>query len=218
MEETGRKWWMIGLAVIAVVTLGMWVFSPTEVTVTGIGKVSVPATSATFNVTVSAVSESASTALSEIRGKVGAVKQSLADINIGAENITETQVTITPAAAIAAGATGYQAMSTLTVKTANAPMVADIVVNMYASGASVVSQPSVEVEDQDKLEAEALKQALKEAKKSMRETVGVLRPIRKVVAIQQASSGNVATATKVAEDNQGEFEVIKAVSVTYRVW
>ena len=48
MEENGRKWWIIGLAVIAVVALGMWVFSPTEVTVTGIGKVSVPATSATL--------------------------------------------------------------------------------------------------------------------------------------------------------------------------
>ena len=126
-------------------------------------------------------------------------------------------MTITPAAAIAAGATGYQAMSTLTVKTANVPMVSEIVVNMYASGATVVSQPVVSVEDQDKLEAQALKGALKEAKKSLRSTVG-LAPIKKVVGIQQASSGNVATTTKIVEDNKGTFEVVKAVSVTYRVW
>lgn len=217
MEVNKRKWWVIGLTVIAVIILGMWMFSPTEVSVTGIGKVSVPATSATFNVTVSTVNESASTALAEIRNKVNMIKKSLTEINIGSESITETQVTITPAAAIATGAQGYQAMLTMTVKTANVPMVADIVVNMYASGAAVVSQPVVMVEDQDKLEQEALRAALKEAKKSLRETVG-LRPIKKIVAIQQASSGNAATATKVVGDNQGEFEVVKAVSVTYRVW
>lgn len=211
------KYWKVGLLVIAAIFLGMWVFSPTEVTVTGIGKVSVPATSATFNVTLSSVNDSASVALSELKGKVNAIKKTLGDISIGSENITETQVTLTPAAAITAGAKGYQAMSTLSVKTANVPMVAEIVVNMYASGASVVSQPVVSVEDQDKLEQAALKDALKNAKVSLAETVG-FRPIRKIVGIQQASSGNVATSTKIVEDNKGAFEVVKAVSVTYRVW
>lgn len=211
METNNKRIWLIGLAVIVTVVFGMWVFSPTEVVVTGVGKVSVPATSATFNVTVSSVNESASATLSDLRTKVSSIKKSLSDINIGAENITETQITLTP------NGKGFQATSTLTVKTANVPMVSEIVVNMYASGATVVSQPVVSVEDQDKLEAEALKGALKEAKKSLRSTVG-LRPIKKVVAIQQASSGNVATTTKIVEDNKGTFEVVKAVSVTYRVW
>ncbi len=216
--ETNNKWtWLIGLAVIVSVVFGMWIFSPTEVVVTGVGKVSVPATSATFNVTVSSVNESASATLSDLRTKVSSIKKSLSDINIGAENITETQITLTPSAAIVASGKGFQATSTLTVKTANVPMVSEIVVNMYASGAAVVSQPVVSVEDQDKLEAQALKGALKEAKKSLRSTVG-LRPIKKIVAIQQASSGNVATTTKIVEDNKGTFEVVKAVSVTYRVW
>lgn len=205
------------MAVIVSVVFGMWIFSPTEVVVTGVGKVSVPATSATFNVTVSSTNDSASAALSDLRTKVSGIKKTLSDINIGAENITETQITLTPGAAIVASGKGFQATSTLTVKTANVPMVSEIVVNMYASGATVVSQPVVSVEDQDKLEAEALKGALKEAKKSLRSTVG-LRPIKKVVAIQQASSGNVATTTKIVEDNKGEFEVVKAVQVTYRVW
>lgn len=217
METNNKRIWLIGLAVIVSVVFGMWIFSPTEVVVTGVGKVSVPATSATFNVTVSSTNDSASVALSDLRTKVSAIKKTLSDINIGADNITETQITLTPGAAIVANGKGFQATSTLTVKTANVPMVSEIVVNMYASGATVVSQPVVSVEDQDKLEAEALKGALKEAKKSLRSTVG-LRPIKKVVAIQQASSGNVATTTKIVEDNKGTFEVVKAVSVTYRVW
>lgn len=217
METDSKKIWLIGLAVIVVVVFGMWVFSPTEVVVTGTGSVSVPATSATFNVTVSSVNESANSALADLRNKVNAVKKTLGDINIGAENITETQITLTPSAAVVAGSQGFQAMSTLTVKTTNVPMASEIVVNMYASGATIVSQPVVTVEDQDKLEKKALKDALSDAKSSLNETVGMLRPIRKIVKIEQASSGNVATSTKV-ENNQGSFEVTRAVQVTYRVW
>lgn len=217
MYIDSKKVLLVGLAVIVSVVFGMWVFSPTKVVVTGTGKVSVPATSATFNVTVSATNDSANGALTDLRTKVNAVKKTLSDINIGADNITETQVTLTPAAAVVASAKGFQAMSTLTVKTANVVMASEIVVNMYASGATIVSQPVVSVEDQDKLEQRALKDALVNAKANLSDTVG-FRPIRKIIGIEQASSGNVATTTKAAAEGSGEFEVIKAVSVTYRVW
>lgn len=217
MESENLKIWLVGLAVIVSVVFGMWVFSPTKVVVTGTGKVSVPATSATFNVTVSSTSDSANGALTDLRIKVNAVKKTLSDISIGADNITETQVTLTPAAAVVTSAKGFQAMSTLTVKTANVVMASEIVVNMYASGATIVSQPVVSVEDQSKLEQQALNDALKDAKANLSETVG-FRPIRKIIGIEQASSGNVATTTKAAAEGSGEFEVVKAVSVTYRVW
>lgn len=217
METNSKRVWLVGLAVIVSIAFGMWVFSPTEVVVTGVGRVSVPATSATFNVTVNSVSDSANTALSDLRSKVVAIKKTLGEINIGSEDITETQITLTPAAAVVASAKGFQAMTTLTVKTANVSKVAEIVVNMYASGATLVSQPVVAVEDQEKLEREAFGEALKQAKQSLNDTVG-LRPIRKMVGIQQASSGNTATTTKAEADNKGSFEVVKAVSVTYRVW
>lgn len=217
MYIDSKKVLLVGLAVIVSVVFGMWIFSPTEVVVTGTGKVSVPATSASFNVTVSTTNESANAALADLRSKVNAVKKTLGEINIGADNITETQVTLTPAAAVVANAKGFQAMSTLTVKTANVVMASEIVVNMYASGATIVSQPVVSVEDQDKLEQQALKDALADARANLSETVG-FRPIRKIVGIEQASSGNVATTTKVAAEGSGEFEITKAVQVTYRVW
>ena len=217
MEVDNKKLWIVGLAFIVVVVFGMWVLSPTEVIVTGTGKVSVPATSASFNVTVTAVNDSASVALTELRNKVGNIKKVLGDINIGDENIAETQVTLTPSAAVVAGAKGFQAMETLTVKTTNVAMAAEMVVNMYASGATLVSQPVVSVENQEKLESEALDEAMKKAKASLKETVG-FRPIRKIIGIQQASSGSTATSTMAGNDNKGAFEVIKAVQVTYRVW
>lgn len=212
-----KRIWLVGLTVIASIVFGMWVFSPTEVIVTGTGKVSVPATSATFNVTVTAVNDSASVALTELRTKVGNLKKILGEINITGENIAETQVTLTPSAAVVAGAKGFQAMETITIKTTNVAMAGEMVVNMYASGATLVSQPVVSVENQEKLEAEALDSAMKKAKASLIETVG-FRPIRKIIGIQQASSGSTATSTMVGSDNKGTFEVVKAVQVTYRVW
>lgn len=217
METENKKIWLIGLAVIVSIVFGMWIFSPTEVIVTGTGKVSVPATSATFNVTVTAANDSANVALTDLRAKIANIKKVLGDINIGNEDITETQVTLTPSAAVVPNAKGYQAMETMTVKTTNVAMASEMVVNMYASGATLVSQPVVSVENQEKLESEALSEALKSAKKSLSDTVG-FRPIRKIIGIQQASSGNTATTVKTSEDNKGAFEVVKAVSVIYRVW
>lgn len=217
METDKSKLWMIGLAVLAAIVLGIWGFSPTDVIVTGTGMVSVPATSATFNVTITSVNDSAKVALTELRGKTDEIKKLLSGMSIESENITETQVTLTPSAAVVANAKGYQAMTTLTVKTNNVPMAGEIVVNMYAGGATLVSQPVVTVENQEKLEKEALKEALSKAKQSLSDTVG-FRPIRKIIGIQQASSGNTATAIQASTDNTTSFEVTKAVSVTYRVW
>lgn len=217
MENEKSK---IGIALLALVfalVVGMWVFSPMEVTVTGTGKVSVPATSATFNVTVVAANDSANESLNEVRTKVSKIKEVLGEIGIGAGDISESQVTITPAAAITAGSKGYQAASTMSVKTRNVAQVGEIMVNMYASGAIVVSQPIVSVEDVTKLEQEALDEALTNARASLKNTVGI-RPIKKVVAIEQASSGESATTTKAIDGNDKQFEVVKAVSVTYRVW
>lgn len=217
MENEGNKIWLVLIGVVFALVLGMWVFSPTEVTVTGIGQVSVPATSASFNVTVVSSKDSANEALSDVRSKVNKIKEVLSQINIVSSDISESQVAITPAAAVTAGAKGYQATSTLSVKTTNVAMVGEIVVNMYATGAVVVSQPVVAVEDASDLEQEALDEAMDNARESLKKTVG-LRPILKVIAIEQASSGNTATTTKAAAEGKGEFEVVKAVSVTYRVW
>ncbi len=217
MDNEGKNVWFLGLAVIVIVAFGMWVFSPTEVTVTGVGKVSVPATEATFNVTLAASNDVAGDALAGLRSKVEVVKGKLSEAGINADNVSETQVTLTPSAAIVANAKGYQALTTLTVKTKNVPVAADLVVEMYKNGATVVSQPVVAVDQLEKLEKAALKEALDKAKTSLSDTVG-MRPVRKIISIQQASSGNVATTTKEVADNKGEFEVSKAVSVTYRVW
>lgn len=217
MDNSGLRIGLIGLAVIATVAIGMWVLSPTEVVVTGIGNVSVPATTATFNVTISASGDKPSDAILSLRTKIDNLKSQLGIVNIGSDSITETQITLTPSAAIVANAKGFQALTTLTIKTNNVRLVSDMMVTMYESGATVVSQPVVSVEDEDTLEKEALKEAMTQAKQNLNETVG-FRPIKKVIGIQQASSGNTATTTKATADNAGEFEVTKAVSVTYRVW
>jgi uncharacterized protein YggE len=217
MNFDSRKVWLVGLAVIVAMVFGMWIFSPTEVVVTGQGKVSVPATSASFNVTVSMAGATPTAALTALRGRLDALKGKLIEIHIDPSNISESQITITPAAAVVANATGYQALSTLTVKTTNVSLAPEMIVEMYSAGATLVSQPSVAVENQEKLEQQALTEALAQAQQNLQATIG-FRPIAKVIGIQQASSGNVGTVTSTKEDKTGQFEVSKAVSVTYRVW
>lgn len=217
MESSNKRFWII--AVVLMLVVGVWVFSPTEVTVTGVGTVSVPAEMASFSVTMVSNQESASASLSNLREKVDKVKSLLGEVGIGSNNITETQVTITPAIVNNENASGFQASSTLTIKTKNVAMTGEMIVNMYGSGAAIVSQPVVSIESDriTELEKEALDLALDDAKKNIKTTLG-FRPFKKIVKIEQASSGNAATSTRIVEDNKGAFEVAKAVNVTYRVW
>lgn len=217
METNSRKYWIIGLVVIVCAVFGMWIFSPTEVVVTGTGKVSVPASTATFNVTLNSVNDNPDVAVKELETKVANIKKVLASVNIAADNVTETPLTLTPAAAIVASAKGYQAMTTLSVKMSNVAAAPQVVVSMYANGATLVSQPVVSVDDPSSLEKQALSQALKQARQNLGTTVG-FRPVAKIIGIQQASSGNTATSTKTSEGSNGAFEVTKAVQLTYRVW
>jgi uncharacterized protein YggE len=95
-----------------------------------------------------------------------------------------------------------------------------LVVKLYKAGASIVSQPVIEVKNQQELENTALKQALAEAKTNANYLAKLrMKLFKKAVSIQQASSGNTAVATKTeaSADGQGtsSFEVAKAVSVVY---
>lgn len=202
-----------------------WVTNPLIVTVTGTGKVSVPATAATIGVSVGTISPEVGGALSDLRVKVDKIKTLLTDGDFGVTDIIESQIQLTPASMVVAGAEGFQAMLTMNVKTSYVSQVGDLVVNLYQSGATVVDQPVVSVENQEDLEKEALNQALKESEKNLNEiAVKKLKPIRKILSMEQASSGTTAAGIKQVESGDemavvnGTFEVVRAVSSTYALW
>ncbi|MBU0576700.1 SIMPL domain-containing protein [Patescibacteria group bacterium] len=216
-------WGVVGLIIGAFIWY--WVSNPLLVTVTGTGKVSVPATAATFSVSMGVAGENAGTTLTQLKTKVETLKKIMNESNLGVVEIVESQVQLTPSGMVIAGATGYQAMMSMSVKMNYVSQVADLVVELYQNGATAVGQPVISVENQEELEKQALNKALKESEKKLNEiALKKLKPIRKILSLEQASSGTTATGTKQTENmDEGTaanqtFEVVRAVSAVYALW
>jgi len=199
------------------------------VTVSGIGEVTVPATNATISFSIGANDASAQVAVSNANAKAALIREFLKTKGVAEGDIAEGQVVAVPASLVTTGATGYQATISMAAKTIHVSEVSSLVSNLYARGATVVSQPVLSVENQDKLEEEALTTALKDAK-SQAADIGSKnwKFIRKIVAFSLATSANTSTATlkadavteagsSIAAEN-GVFKIVKAVSVTYKMW
>lgn len=219
------------LAIVAIVVGGFlwhWITTPLVVSVSGTGRVSVPAEKAIFTVTVSAVDADLTYAVSQVRQSTVTLRQLLENEGIIADWVSESQLQVTPAGALVAGATGNQAVITLTVETPYVDTVGELVVFLYQNGATIVSQPVVIAENQTELENQALQEALKEANDNAR-ALGrsKWKFLRRPVSIAQASSGQSATATKTVSpaleaagivSANGTFEIVQAVNVVYELW
>ena len=224
-----KKWLMIfGTAVLAMV---IWVYinSPMIVTVTGTGEVSVPATNALVSFTISANDSSPQNAINSVNGKAESMRIFLLTKGVAELDIAEGQVTAVPAGLVAQGAQGYQATISMGVKTVHVADISSLVSDLYLNGVTVVSQPILSVENQDDLENQAFESALNDAKK---EAGGVglknWKFVRKIIAISQSTSSNTSTATTRPDTltetgstlaaTNGVFKIVKAVSVTYKMW
>ncbi len=218
-------------AIAAVVLLIIWTYvsSPLVVTVTGSGEVSVPATNATVSFTLSATDSSIGAAVASVQSKAVLMRTFLQTSGVAEGDIAESQVTAVPSALITAGAGGFQATISMAAKTTHVSNVGNLVSDLYTNGALVVAQPILSVENQDKLDQEALDSAMKDAK-SQAEKIGMSnwKFIRKIVSISQASSPSTSTSTTRADTlttannstaaTNGVFKIVKAVSVSYKMW
>lgn len=236
MEPAQEKRWgvrkVLGLLVLIVVAALFYIYvsSPMVVTVTGSGEVSVPATNATVSLTLSATDPSVpQNAISNVNAKALAMAAYLASQGIAETDIAQSQVTVVPAALVTAGATGFQATISMAAKTTHVTTISTLISNLYANGALVVSQPVLSVESQDSLEQQAFDSAMKDAK-SQAAKVGQsnLKYIRKIISISQVSSPSTSTSTTKADTltsannttaaTNGVFKIVKAVSVSYKMW
>lgn len=217
-------------AFVAVVVAGLlwhWATTPMVVSVSGTGRVSVPAEKAAFSVTVSVVDPDLTHAVTEVRQKVTTLRGLLENEGISSDWVSETQLQVMPVGALVAGATGNQAVVTLLVETPYVNTVSQLVVFLYQNGATLVSQPVVVAENQQDLENQALQEALAKADQSAKMiSRKKWKFFRRPISITQASSGQAATETKagLAMTETGElvpggdtFEIVQAVSVVYEL-
>jgi uncharacterized protein YggE len=221
---------LIVTSIIFIVLVWIYVSSPLIVTVTGVGEVSVPATNATLSFTLSANDQSSpQSAVSNVNAKALALRTFLQSKGIAEGDIAESQVTAVPSSLITEGTTGYQATISMAAKTTHVSDVSLLISDLYSQGALVVSQPILSIENQNTVDQQAFDQAMKDA----RQQAGSIgnknwKFLRKIISISQVSSPTTSTATTKADTltsandaiaaENGVFKIVKAVSVTYKMW
>lgn len=219
----GWEGWKKGIIIFLAVILGAfiisWLNSPLIVTVTGSSEVSVPATSATVSLTVSAGDSSPQGAIDQVKTKANNLRQVLRSTWVDEKDIIESQITVVPAAAYIAGATGYQASLTIGAKTSNLEGMDALISQLYSNGATVVAQPVLSADKQSELEAQAMNEAMNDAKQQANDLAKKnFKFLKKIVSVAQASSASTATATTKTEISGSEFKIAKAVQVSYKMW
>ena len=214
---------------IVVIFIWQWISSPVMVTVQGLGEVSVPATSATVSLTLSANSGTSPASIDAVKNKAENIRTLLIASGVLESDISESQIVSYPANLVATGVEGFTSTIQMTAKTTNVAGVGELIGNLYNAGADLVNQPVLNVEDQDKLEEQATKEALKEAKKEInRISLKNFKFIKKMVALSEQSSGTTSTSSVRPElfsqdlgesaEAKGTFKIAKLVTVTYKLW
>jgi uncharacterized protein YggE len=219
--EDNKKYIYGFLGIIVLFFVWRYISNPLVITVTGTGKVTVPATIARISATVVDTGDTVSAVDTSLKTKLATIRLAMVNGGIIDKSLTQTQVQITPLAAVVSGAKGYSATVTLSGQSADVTNLNSLIVKTYDAGASLVSQPILEVENQQTLENESLKLAMNEANVNAKYLAKLKwKMIKKVASVQQASSGNTSTTTKVSENkiNGLTMEVAKAVSVVYYLW
>lgn len=224
-----KKYLGYSLAVLLLIFAYSWITSPLVITVTGVGEVSAPAENAVLTFSLSSNRDNPNDAVNEVKNSVTTVKDSLKNFGVGDSDVYESQVTVVPAGAVVAGATGFQATISMGLKINSVSNLDSLTTSLYGMGAQVVSQPQLSVEDSNKLESEAYQLALKDAK-SKASTVAMKnwKLIKKIVLIQESQTPVTTTVTKQANDvdqvelnvdpNTGLIKFSKVLSVSYKMW
>ena len=221
---TTKKYLLWGLAILVGLILYVWITSPMVVTVTGTGEVAVPAESATLSFSVSGSDATPTGAITAVKTRADAIRATLVASGIAESDIAESQIRVVPASAVTQGATGFQAVITMGAKTVHVADNAGLIANLYSSGASLVSQPVIGVDNKEALEEQAFQKALKDAKKQAGAiALKNLKFIRKIVAVSQVTSPSTSTVTSKGETTAEAtqpytFKIVKAVSVSYKMW
>lgn len=225
-DKSGKKYLLMVIAILVFGFIYWYVSNPIVISVTGTGVVTVPATYVSSSVTLAVTGENPNDTLSAFNAKASSVRELLIKSGVTEENISQTQPQLTPSALVIAGAKGYQATATMSFKTRYVTDIGKMTVDLYNNGATVVSQPIYQVENQEVAEQEATKEAMSKAEKEGKIFArSKMKLIKKIVGVQQVSSG--LTAQAVVNDSKSENQILsasggiqiaKAVQVTYRMW
>lgn len=224
-----KKYLVCFLLLIGLVILYVFISSPMVITVAGVGEVSSPAQSATLTFNLVSNSDNATNVANDLKDKIVKIKESLKTIGIPENDIYESQIAVYPTSSITAGASGFQAMVSMGIKTTQIFNLDAITLTLYSIGANVVTQPVLEVGDKDKLNSQVYDLALKDAKKqALKIALKNFKLIKKIILIQETTTPTTSTVTSKPstvtqiEDNispeAGLIKITKVLNVSYKLW
>lgn len=220
--ENNRKYAIGFVLAILLFFVYRYLSNPLITTVTGTGKVTAEATKASISVTALESADTVSKAEIALKAKVLALRLSMVTNGISEKSLSQSEMQITPLSAVVSGASGYSAQVVITGEIADLSNLSGLVVKLYQSGAGLVTQPVLQVDNQTSMESESLKLAIKDAEKNLKTLSSLKKKLfKKAVNIQQVSSGNASVVSKVETVNDKtvvNVEFAKAVSVTYQLW
>lgn len=199
------------------------------VTVLGSGEVSSKAETATLTFSIMSTADNPQSAITSLKSTSEKIKQTLSTNGIPESDIFESQVQVLPASAVVNGATGFQATTSMGIKTDKLNSLGGLINNLYSLGAVVVSQPVLTVGNIEALEKEAYNLAIKDAKKKANALAfSNWKLIKKIVLIEQSQTQPTSTVTSKADTvsqaeknispDDGLIKIKKVVSVSYKLW
>lgn len=224
-----KKYLSYTLAVLALIFAYSWITSPMVVTVLGSGEVSSKAETATLTFSIMSTADNPQSAITSLKSTSEKIKQTLSTNGIPESDIFESQVQVLPASAVVNGATGFQATTSMGIKTDKLNSLGGLINNLYSLGAVVVSQPVLTVGNIEALEKEAYNLAIKDAKKKANALAfSNWKLIKKIVLIEQSQTQPTSTVTSKADTvsqaeknispDDGLIKIKKVVSVSYKLW
>jgi len=214
---------ILGIAVVLML-FWTWLSSPMVITITGIGTVTVPATSASISFNILSSDATVQGAINAVTAKANAIHTVLRNNGIAETDIMQTQVTATP---VVSG--GFQTLIQMAAKTTNVSIVSGLISTLYTNGASSVSQPVLVVENQNDLQEKAFEDAMKDAStQATNIAIKHWKLVRKIINVSQTSSGSTSTTSSKTDatvpdtsqlaGSNGVFKIAQAVSVSYKMW
>lgn len=220
--ENNRRYVFGFLAILVLFFVYRYVTNPLVVTVTGTGKVVVPASVANLSVTILETADTVEKVESAARVKIASLRLAMVTGGMNEKSLSQTEMQITPLSAVVSGTKGYSAQVQISGQTSDLATLSSLVVRLYSAGAAIVSQPVIQVENQQDLENQALKQALADASSNVKQiSSGKRKLLRKMVALNQATTGTTSINTRTVDNNgtnTPSVEVVKVVSAVYQLW
>lgn len=216
------SWIVLGIiALVTVSFLWSWINSPLVITVSGRGEIDVPATHATITLSITDTNPDPQAAINLVKAKSDTIRKLLIGSAVAEKNIFASEVSVVPSTTLDQTNSGYQAFISMGAKDIPISNLEPLVPKLYRSGASLVTQPVISVQNQEELEAKALDEALKDAKKQANTLAWKnWKFIKKATAMVESATEPTSITQKTDQEaaTGSTYKIIKTITVSYRMW